>query len=157
MARFMISGVLLFSVAYYHAPPFNTHQYLIFCKLKIGHIDFVLHFPCSNKRCLVHKIGKVCSGKSRGPPCDLIEIDILGNRDILCMYFEYLKTPFHVRGRHDYLPVESPGSQEGWIEDIRPVGGSYNNHALVPFETVHFNEQLVQGLLPLVVTAAETS
>src|SRR5271169_1294439 len=123
MAGFMISGILLFGVVYYHAPPFNTHQYLIFCKLKISHIDLILHFPSSNKRRLVHKIGKVSSGKSRGPPCDLLEIDILGNRDILCVHFEDLETPFHVRGRHDYLPVEPPRPQEGWIKNIRPVGG----------------------------------
>ena len=77
MTRFMISGISLFGVAYYHAPPFNTHQYLIFCKLKIRHIDFILHFSCSNKRRLVHKIFKVCAGKSRCSPGNLIEIDVI--------------------------------------------------------------------------------
>src|SRR5690606_19784925 len=37
----------------------------------------------------------------------------------------------------------------------RPVGSGDEDHALVRFEAVHLDEQLVQGLLALVVAAPE--
>src|SRR5208283_1476814 len=157
MSCLMIGRVLFFFVAYHHTPPFDAHQYLVFSKLKINHIDFLFDFACSNKRCLVHKIGEVGPGKTGRPPCYLIKIDVLGYRDILCMDFEYFIPPFHIGGRHHYLPVESPGPQQRGIEDVRPVSSRNNDNSLVPLKTVHFNEQLVQGLFPLVMTASETS
>src|SRR6202043_2137696 len=38
----------------------------------------------------------------------------------------------------------------------RPVGGGDQDDALIRLEAVHLDEQLVQGLLALVVAAAET-
>jgi len=40
-------------------------------------------------------------------------------------------------------------------EHVGPVGGGDDDDAVVGLETVHLDEQLVQGLLALVVTAAE--
>ncbi len=63
--------------------------------------------------------------------------------------------PSHVRTRHDHAPVESAGTQKRRIENVRPVRGRNQDHAFVRFEAVHFDEQRVQRLLALVVTAAE--
>ena len=54
---------------------------------------------------------------------------------------------------HDDLPVEPPGSQQRRVEDVRPVGGRQDDHALVAREAVHLGEDLIQGLLALVVAA----
>ena len=53
----------------------------------------------------------------------------------------------------DDLPVEPAGSQQRRVEDVRPVGGGQHDDALVPGEAVHLGEDLIEGLLALVVTA----
>ena len=56
---------------------------------------------------------------------------------------------------HVDLPVEPARPQEGRVQDVRPVGGRQDHHALVAGEAVHLHQELVQGLLPLVVAAAQ--
>ena len=60
-----------------------------------------------------------------------------------------------VRPAHEHLPVKPAGPQQGGVQDIRPVGGRQDHHALVAGEAVHLHQQLVEGLLPLVVSAAQ--
>src|SRR4029078_9985823 len=48
------------------------------------------------------------------------------------------------------------GPQQRRVEHVRPVGRGDEDDALVRLEAVHLDEQLVQGLLALVVAAAET-
>jgi hypothetical protein len=53
-----------------------------------------------------------------------------------------------------HLPVEAARAQERRVEHVGAVGGRDEDHAVVGFEAVHLDEQLVERLLPLVVTAA---
>ena len=61
----------------------------------------------------------------------------------------------HVGPRHDDAAVEAPGAQQRRVEHVGPVGGGDEDDALVGLEAVHLDEQLVQGLLALVVSAAQ--
>ena len=63
--------------------------------------------------------------------------------------------PFDVRIVDDDLPVEPAGTHQGRIQDIRAVGRGDHDDALVRAEAVHLDEQLVEGLLPFVMPAAE--
>ena len=56
---------------------------------------------------------------------------------------------------HD-LPVEPAGAQQRRVEDVRPVGGRDDDNAALDVEPVQFDKQLVEGLLALVMAAAET-
>ena len=61
----------------------------------------------------------------------------------------------HVRPVEDDLAVEPARAQERRVEDVRPVGGGDDDHVRVRVEAVHLDEDLVEGLLALVVAAAE--
>ncbi len=61
----------------------------------------------------------------------------------------------HVRAVQDDLAVEAAGAQERRVEDVGPVGGGDDDDVGVGVEAVHLDEDLVQGLLALVVRAAE--
>ena len=61
----------------------------------------------------------------------------------------------HVRAVEDDLAVEPARAQERRVEDVRPVGGGDDDHVRVRVEAVHLDEDLVEGLLALVVAAAE--
>ena len=55
----------------------------------------------------------------------------------------------------DDLAIETAGSQQRRIEHIRTVGSGQHDHRLVWLEAVHGHQQLVQGLLTLVIAAAD--
>ena len=57
--------------------------------------------------------------------------------------------------RHHDLTVEAAGTQQGRVEDVGTVGGRHDHDALGRLEAVHLGEHLVEGLLALVVAAAE--
>ena len=52
------------------------------------------------------------------------------------------------------LAVEAPGPQQRGVEDVGPVGRGDQDHAAADVEAVHLDQQLVEGLLALVVAAA---
>src|SRR5690606_21525856 len=54
----------------------------------------------------------------------------------------------------DDLAVEAAGPQQRRVEDVGPVGGRDEDDAGAGVEPVHLDEQLVEGLLALVVAAA---
>ena len=55
----------------------------------------------------------------------------------------------------DDLAVEAAGAQQRRVEDVGAVGGGDQDDVVLHLEAVHLDEQLVQRLLALVVTAAE--
>jgi len=61
----------------------------------------------------------------------------------------------HVGVRHHDLTVEAARTQQGGVEHVGPVGRSDDDDALVRIEAVHLDQQLVQRLFALIVTAAE--
>src|SRR5215471_15558256 len=71
------------------------------------------------------------------------------------MNLEDLLASDDVRVGHDNLAIEPAGPQQSRVEHIRPVGGGGQDDPLVGLEAVHLNEQLIEGLLSLVVAAAE--
>jgi hypothetical protein len=54
---------------------------------------------------------------------------------------------------HHHLAVESTRAEERRVQDVGSVGGGHDDHALGGVEPVHFHQELVQGLLSLVVGA----
>ena len=54
-----------------------------------------------------------------------------------------------------HLPVEAAGPQQGRIEHVRAVGGGNQDHPFIGLKAVHFHQELVQGLFPLIMAAAQ--
>ena len=61
----------------------------------------------------------------------------------------------HVRAVEDHLAIEPARAQQRRVENVRPVGGGDHDHVGVRVEAVHLDEDLVEGLLALVVRATE--
>ena len=58
-----------------------------------------------------------------------------------------------VRRRHEHLPVEAAGAQQGGIEILDPVRGAHDDDLPRVLEAVELDEELVQGLILLAVEA----
>ena len=61
-----------------------------------------------------------------------------------------------VRKFHLDTPVEASRTEQGGIKHVNTVGCGKKNHALLCLQTVHFDEQGVQGLFTFIVSAADS-
>ena len=60
--------------------------------------------------------------------------------------------PLGLVGQGDlHLAVEAAGAEQGRVEHLGPVGGGHDHHPGRGVEAVHLGQELVEGLLPLVV------
>ncbi len=71
------------------------------------------------------------------------------------MYAQDLFAAANIGTRDHHAAVEASGTQQRRIQHVRPVGRGDQDDAFVRFEAVHLDQQLVQGLLALVVSAAQ--
>ncbi len=69
--------------------------------------------------------------------------------------FRICSRPLHVRQADHDLAVEAARAQQRRVEHVGTVGRGDDDHALAALEAVHLDQQLVQGLLALVVAAAQ--
>jgi len=73
------------------------------------------------------------------------------------VHFEDFQAAFDVRVVHDNLAVKTARTQQRRVENVRAVGGSDDDHIGARLEAVHLDQNLVEGLLTLVVAAAQPS
>ena len=105
---------------------------------------------------LVKQVFKVGSRKARGGAGDGREVDVGGKRLAARVHLEDSLAPLYVGIVDRDLTVEAARAQQRLIEYVGAVGRSDDDYALVRAEAVHFDKQLVERLLALVVPAAET-
>ena len=103
---------------------------------------------------LVHEVGEVCAGEATRELGDLLEVDGRCQRLALGVDLEDLLATLGIGGLHGDLAVEAARAQQGGVEDVDAVGGGDEDDGLVLLEAVHLDQQLVEGLLALVVAAA---
>ena len=83
-----------------------------------------------------------------------VDVDALGQRLAARVDLEDLRAALAVRPVDGDLTVEAARAQQGGIEDVGPVGGRDHDDVVLGLEAVHLDEQLIERLLALVVTAA---
>ena len=91
-------------------------------------------------------------GRSRS---ERAEIDLRRERLALRVHLEDLLAAEPVGPVDDDLPVEAARTEQRRIEDVGPVRRGDEDDVVLHLEAVHLDEQLVERLLALVVTAAE--
>ncbi len=107
------------------------------------------------QRALVEHVREVGAGEPGRLAREHLEVDALGHRLALGVHLEDLLAALQV-GRVDAdLPVEAAGAQDRGVEHIRAVGRGDQDDVGLDVEAVHLDQQLVEGLLALVVAAAD--
>ncbi len=71
------------------------------------------------------------------------------------MDLEDLLAALHVGQAHHHLAVETARPQQRRIKHVGAIGGRNHDHTFAALETVHFHQQRIQGLLALVMPAAQ--
>ena len=108
----------------------------------------------SEQRRLVQDVGQVRAGEAGGALGDLIEVDVAGHGLSLGVHAQDRSAPGHVRGLDGHLTVEAARAQQRGVEHVRAVGSGDEDDVGRGVEAVHLHQQLVEGLLALVVPAA---
>jgi len=115
--------------------------------------DALMTFAGGDQGRFVTHIGNIGTRKSGS---------LLGQETHLHILIEFQRLQVHIEDFgpfvqigefHVNLAVETAGTHQRPVEDIGPVGGRQHNYPAVGIESVHFREQLVEGVLTLVVGA----
>ena len=128
---------------------------LVLRLLEVLHVDAVLVLPGSEQRGFVHDVLDVRAREAGRALREDDDVHVVGDRDVPRVYPEdSLPTP-HIGTIHHDLPVKPSRTEQRGIQHVGPVRRGEQNDAFVRLEAVHLYQKLVQGLLPLVVPAAE--
>ncbi len=118
---------------------------------KIRHAHRRVSVPDGPDRRLVRDVGEVGADESRRTLCDHVQVYVGAELHGTSMQAQNRLAIHQVRLVHHDLPIEPPGAQQRLVQNLRAVGGSEHHHTGGRIESVHLREQLVQGLLALVV------
>jgi hypothetical protein len=69
------------------------------------------------------------------------------------VHFQDIATPGAVGAIDQHLAIKPPRTQQGGIEHLRAIGSGEQDHASARVETIKLGEQLVEGLLLLIIAA----
>ena len=108
------------------------------------------------QRGLVEQVFQIRSGKTGGGLGDGTQIYVGTDGFVAGVYLQNGLPPFDVGIGNHHLTVKPAGAQQRRVQNIPTVGGGDDNNAGVGGKTIHLHQKLVEGLFPLVVTAAET-
>ena len=115
--------------------------------------DVVLAPPRRQKRGLVDQVRQVGADEPGSHGGDLTEVEAVGQGDDPGVDLEDLLAADEVGTVDDHLAVEPTGTDQGGVERLGAVGGGQKDDAAVGVEAVHLDQELVEGLVALVVSA----
>ena len=153
--RFVIGGDPLLLVGEQHGLALGAHEHLVLGQLEVVHHDLLAIDASGVEGGLVDHVGQVGSAEAGCAASQDVEVGVVGDGNLLDVHAEDLFAAAHVGQAHHHAAVEAAGAQQRGIKHVGAVGGRDEDDAVVRFESVHFDEQLIQRLLALVVSAAE--
>src|SRR6185312_9114138 len=109
----------------------------------------------AQERGLVDEVGEVGAGEPGSLPRKRAEVDLAADRLALGVHLEDLLAAVAIGAVDHDLAVEAARAQQRGIEDVGPVGGRDQDDVVLELEAVHLDQQLVERLLALVVTATQ--
>ena len=154
MSGLVPSGGYFFPFAHGHAAALFAPAHLVSCFLKFPHADGFQSFSSGEESGFIEDVGQFRTGVAWCATCENGEVHALGNFHFFSVDFKDFFTSLHVWKRNGDLAIKAAWTQEGRVEDIRAVCGCDDDDAFLSVEAVHLDEELVEGLLPFVVSAA---
>src|SRR6266576_871067 len=155
VARLVVRRETALLVREHHALALEAEHHLVLGVLEVVHVHRALVAAGGEQGRLVDDVRQLGAGQPRRSLGDALEVHAGPERNLARMDPQDLLPALHVGHVHHDLPVEPARAQQRGVEDVRPVGGGEQDHAVVRLEAVHLDEQLIQRLLALVVPPAE--
>mmetsp|Transcript_99510 Transcript_99510/g.276936 ORF Transcript_99510/g.276936 Transcript_99510/m.276936 type:complete len:319 (-) Transcript_99510:1139-2095(-) len=98
---------------------------------------------------LVQEVSELCPTEAGCLLRDGRKADIAVQSLVGCMHLQNLLPPTEIRQANSDMPVKAPRPQHRTVEGIKAVCGRNHYDAVAPLETVHFCEELIEGLILL--------
>ncbi len=156
MAGLMVGDDALLLVADDPALALRASDHAFDGLLELRSTDGVLVAAGGQDGSLVDDVLQVGAHETGGGLGDGRQVGLRLDRLALDVDLEDGFAPAHVGTIEDNTAVEAAGPEQGRIEHVWAVGRGHDDHVGVGVKAVHFDEHLVEGLLALVVAAAET-
>src|SRR5581483_1735499 len=151
----VVGRVPLLLLADDHRSALGAHHDLVLRELEVEMVHLVLVRTRGEERRLVHEVLEVGAGEAGRGAGEERDVDVVGERDATRVHADDALAALHVGSRDDDATVEAAGAEERGVEHVGAVRRGDQDDALVRLEAVHLDKQLLQGLLALVVPAAE--
>ena len=71
------------------------------------------------------------------------------------MNLQYTLSPAYIGQIHHHPAIKTARAQKSWVKHVGAVSSRDEDHTIIGFETVHFDQSLVQCLLALIVPTAD--
>src|SRR5258706_6082509 len=107
--------------------------------------------PCCQESCFVDEISDVRANHPRSGTRNRNQIYVLCQWYVARVNLKNCQAAIPVGTLYRYTPVEAAWAQERLVQPIRTVCRSNDDNRLARIKAVHLDQQLVQGLLTLVV------
>ena len=121
--------------------------------LELGHAGLLLAAAHRQQCRLVHDVGQVRAHHARGHVGELLDVQRFVVFYFLEVHLEDGLAALAVGPVDEHLAVEAARPQQRRVQDLGPVGGGHQDDAHLGVEPVHLHQQLVEGLLALVMAA----
>ena len=161
MSRLVVSDGGLLLLPQHPTLPLQPDNHPLNRRLEILILNRLPIPPRAMQRRLVTHVGDVGSGESRREESELLRdvgrVAILVQRERTEMNHEDLTTTSYVWSIDSDVSIESSWSHQSWVENVRSVGSCENDDGFVGSESVHFDEQLVEGGFSFVVPTEGSS
>ena len=135
--------------------PLGPQDHLVECRIEVGGVDGLLVFAGCQERGLIHEVREIGPAHPHRAAGDLVEIDVGCQGDVPGMDLEDLQTSLLGRQIDRDMTIEPAWPKQGGVEHVGAIGCGQNDHAFAGGEAVHLGQDLIQGLLPLVMTTAQ--
>mmetsp|Transcript_68675 Transcript_68675/g.161541 ORF Transcript_68675/g.161541 Transcript_68675/m.161541 type:complete len:243 (+) Transcript_68675:641-1369(+) len=106
---------------------------------------------------LVHQVLQIGTREACSSLGDVHERDLAVELLVLHVDLQDLSPPLHIGQTDLHAAVEAARTEKGVVQDIGPVRGGHDDDAAVALKAVHLREDLIQGLLSLVVATSHAS
>mmetsp|Transcript_2754 Transcript_2754/g.4944 ORF Transcript_2754/g.4944 Transcript_2754/m.4944 type:complete len:579 (+) Transcript_2754:492-2228(+) len=106
---------------------------------------------------LVHQVGEVRPREAGGPQGNDVQGDLRGQLLVPGVHLQDAHAASLVRHVHLDLAIETAWAEQGGVQNVGPVSGPQDDDTRITLEAVHLREELIQGLLTLIVPLAHAS
>ena len=154
VAGLVVSSYLLFFFIEHVAFALGAEHHLFYTADKVVLRYRFAVLPRGKDGALVHQRVEVRPAEARCALGHHLQVDVLGERLFARVDFEYLE-PVGAVGQVDgNAAVKTAGAQERGVQNVGAVGCGHDYYLFVRLKAVHLHQNLVEGLLALVIAAA---
>ena len=113
-------------------------------------------FTVGGRDLFVYEVGQIGATETRCGPRDNFKVDIFTKRYLADMDLQDSMPSLQIGPVDNDSTVKPSRSKESRVKNIGTVCGRHDDHAFIGLKAVHFNQELVQRLLPFVMSPPQS-